>query len=250
VSAGSAGTGRRATVSANSASLVYPGSGASLKERLSSWKVIVPGLIAMFLLGFYLLNAALPHPLLWMPVTFGSANPQTTPPPSSAPAYTATQHLQRIGQLDPAQYQSPQEFNTWAYSACSTASMTEVINSYGHSYRITDILKIEASIHEITPELGLLEEVGIERTGAQFGFKTTWGHNRSLAQIIAAASSGTPVIISFPPALYPGGHILIVRGGTSSYVYLADSSRLNMSIMTHDRFMQLWGGFSAIMTPA
>ena len=56
----------------------------------------------------------------------------------------ASQRLVRISQLDPNQYSSADEYNTWAYSACSAASMTEVFNAFGHHYRITDILKVEA----------------------------------------------------------------------------------------------------------
>jgi hypothetical protein len=222
---------------------------AGVWERLSSWKVAVPGLVALFLLGFSLVNMALPHPLLWTSVFFSSSNSSTTP--VAAPAvYTASQHLQRLGQLDPAQYNSTQQYNTWAYSACSAASMTEVMDAYGRKYRITDVLSVEANIHEITPELGLLEESGIQHTGAQFGFKTTWGHNLSLDQVIAAANHGTPVIVSFPPAKFPGGHILVVRGGNSTTVDLADSSRLDWTQLSRTHFLQLWGGFSAIMTPA
>ena len=65
----------------------------------------------------------------------------------------ASQRLVRISQLDPNQYSSTGEYNTWAYSACSAASMTEVFNAYGHHYRITDILKVEAQLGEITPAL-------------------------------------------------------------------------------------------------
>lgn len=222
----------------------------SLKDRPDLWRIALPGLIAIFLLGFYLLHMVLPYPLLWMPVTFGSASLPSASTSGSAPVYAASQHLSRLSQLDPAQYRSTQEFNLWAYSACSAASMTEVMNAYNHTYKITDVLEIEAAIHEITPDLGLLEEVGIQRTGARFGFTTTWGHNLSLDQVIAAANHGTPVIVSFPPARYPGGHILVVRGGDSAHVYLADSSRLNWTQVTRDRFMQLWAGFSAIMIPA
>jgi hypothetical protein len=229
--------------------VAYPEPWEELKDRLGSWQVAVPGLIAIFLLGFYLLNTVLPYPLLWMPVTFGSANPPAASASGKTPTYAASKHLSRLSQLDPAQYRSTQEYNLWAYSACSAASMTEVINSYSHTYKITDILTVEAAIHEITPDLGLLEEVGIAHTGARFGFKTSWGHNLSLNQVIAAANSGTPVIVSFPPYKYPGGHILVVRGGDSNNVYLADSSRLNWAQISHDRFMQLWAGFSAIMTP-
>jgi len=242
--------GRRVGARMSGASVVYPGSLEDLKGRLVSWKAAVPGLIIFFLLIFYLLNTTLPHALLWTSTSFGSASPPAPAPPVSAPSYTASQHLARLGQLDPAQYQSMQEFNTWAYSACSAAAMTEVINSYGHTYRVTDILQIESGIHEITPELGLLEESGIQHTGTQFHFKTVWGHNFSLNQVIAAANSGTPVVVSFPPAKYAGGHILVVRGGDSNFVDLADSSRLNWTQISHERFMQLWGGFYAIMTPA
>lgn len=244
---------QRVGARASSASLVYPKPDilGDLQERLGSWKVAAPGLIAVALLSLYLLSTVLARPLLWTAVSLGtSPNTQPTSPARGTAPYTASQHLVRLGQLDPAQYASTQEFNTWAYSACSAAAMTEVINSYGHSYHITSILEVESAIHEITPQLGLLEEVGIQHTGAKFGFKTTWGHNLSLDQVIAAANSGTPVIVSFPPAKFPGGHVLVVRGGDSTYVYLADSSRLDWTALSHARFMQLWGGFSAIMTPA
>ena len=36
----------------------------------------------------------------------------------------ASHTLLRISQLDPSQYNSSAEYNTWAYSACSAASMT------------------------------------------------------------------------------------------------------------------------------
>lgn len=205
----------------------------------------------IFLLFFYLLNIALPHPLIASSSFFGSTNLPPTPTASSGePTTNASQRLVRLGQLDPDQYQSMQQYNTWAYSACSAAAMTEVINAYGHSYHITNILTVESNIHEITPELGLLEESGIQHTGEQFGFKTSWGHNLSLDQVIAVANGGTPVIVSFPPAKFPGGHILVVRGGDSNNVDLADSSRLNWTQLSRERFLQLWGGFSAIMKPA
>lgn len=61
---------------------------------------------------------------------------------STFPA-NASQQLTRISQLDPNEYASNAEYNTWAYSACSTASMTEVFDSYGYHYRITDVLSID-----------------------------------------------------------------------------------------------------------
>ena len=216
------------------------------------WTVIIVGLVSLFVLGLYSLNILLPHPVLWSLVTFYAPAPATSISQSqshNSPQYNASQNLIRLGQVDPGQYNSTQEFNLWAYSACSAASMTEVINAYGHHYRVTDILKMEAQLGEITPELGLLEEVGIQRTVAQFGFKTTWGHSLSLDQIIDVANHGRPVIVGFPPDRYAGGHLLVVTGGNSSTVYLADSSLWNRHSLSRAQFLQWWEGFYAIVTP-
>jgi hypothetical protein len=212
------------------------------------WSVIVIGLVSIFILGLYTLNLVLPNHAFFHLVLFPQ-NVTSAPTSSQQPNYNASQNLERISQLDPLQYNSPGEFHSWAYSACSTASMTEVINSYGHRYRITDILKVEAGIGEITPELGLLEDIGIQRTIARFGFKTTWGHNLSLDQIINIANHGRPVIVSFPPDRYAGGHLLVVTGGDGNYVYLADSSLWNRHSLSRARFLNWWEGFYAIVTP-
>jgi hypothetical protein len=162
--------------------------------------------------------------------------------------------IERVNQLDPAQYNSQQDYTTWADSTCSTSSMTFVMNSYGHSYRIADVLKIEAGLHEITPDLGLLEPVGIDRTVARFGFQTSWFHNPTLTDILQAADSGTPVIVGFPPDTWSGGHLLVVRGSYGDnkgvhYVRLADSSKLNMQYMEDDTFLKYWRGFAVIVYP-
>jgi hypothetical protein len=167
-----------------------------------------------------------------------------------APAVNASKALVRISQLDESQYASPEEYNTWAYSACSTASMTEVLNAYGYHYRITDVLKVEARLGEITPQLGLVENVGIANTAAQFGFQTAWGTNWTLDQVIQIANLGRPVIVGWPPQRYDGGHIVVVTGGDSNNVYLADSSLWNRHVLSRAQFLQWWAGFAAVMMPA
>ena len=158
-------------------------------------------------------------------------------------------HLVRLGQLDPGQYASDQEYRTWAYSTCSTAAMTELANYYGDSYRITDILAVEFRIGEITPDSGLLEDSGIAHTMAHVGFKTSWGYAHALDQIVTLAKQGTPVIVAFPPARYPGGHVLVVIGGDDSRVFVADSSVSHVPSFSRTRFLALWAGFAAIVTP-
>ena len=214
------------------------------------WKVIVIGLVSIFVLGLYSLNLLLPHPALFGQAWFLLGNPpasQQNPTPN--PIFRTAPDLVRISQLDPAQYSSSQEFNLWAYSACSSAAMTEVINAYGHHYRVTDILKVEAQLKEITPQLGLLEDIGIQRTVAKFGFKTVWGYNLTLDQVISIANKGTPVIVSWPPARYAGGHLVVVTGGNSNTVNLADSSLWNRRTLSRSQFLNWWAGFYAIVTP-
>ena len=211
------------------------------------WSIITIGLISIFILGLYTFNFVHPHDVLitlpWFNqnISANSLKPQ--------PVNQASQNLLRISQLDPAQYTSSQEYNLWAYSACSSAALTEVINAYGHHYRVTDILKVEAQIGEITPQQGLLEDIGIQRTATQFGFKTTWGHNLSLDQIIAIANNGRPVIVSFPPDRYAGGHLLVVTGGDNNLIHVADSSLWNRHSITRSQFLYWWEGFYAVVTP-
>jgi hypothetical protein len=220
--------------------------------KLPPWTMIAGGLICTFVLFFYLLGTLLPHQPLLGYLSLASSGPAATATAAAdSPVILrgASLSLVRVGQVDPSQYNTQQEFNTWAYSACSAAAMTEVINAYGYEFRVIDILKVESRLHEITPELGLLEDVGIARTVAQFGFKTSWGHNFTLDQVIAVANSGTPVIVSFPPDRYAGGHLLVVKGGSGNYVYLADSSLYDRHSLTRPDFMKWWGGFYAIVTP-
>jgi len=213
------------------------------------WMRLIIGSIAIFLFGLYTLHFLFPHHTNWSLIMFYGSSPSIAQSGQNLPQFNASKSLVRLSQLDPTQYVSNQEFTTWAYSACSTTALTEVLNAYGHHFRVTDVLKIEASISEITPQLGLLNEVGIQHTAAQFGFKTTWGHNLSLDQIITIANQGRPVIVSFPPDRYAGGHLLVVTGGNSSIVKLADSSLWNRQSISRAQFLQWWEGFYAIVTP-
>ncbi len=234
------------------------------RRRDTPWLGITLILLALFLFGVYFLRTALPSPTLFalLPdnsTTTGTSNANNNGSNTSGkqPFTGASKALVRLSQVDPAQYNSMQEFNTWWPSACSAASMTVIINSYGHHYRVTDILKVETSINEITANDGLLEPHGLDKTLAKFNFTTHWLYdpsalpaNPSIDYLVNTANSGTPVIINFPPSRWAGGHILVALGGNKDYVYLADSSRLNMRAMDRKTFLKYWIGFAAVATPA
>ena len=215
------------------------------------WSVVVIGASSIFVLALFLFNMVMPHNpifnLTWL--SNNASQSQPTPSVNQPTLYGASQNLARIGQLDPSQYNSTADYSLWAYSACSTAAMTEVINSYGHHYRIADILKVEASLNEITPSLGLVEDVGVARTLAKFGFNTNWGYSLTYDQVVTTANHGEPVIVSWPPSRYAGGHLVVVIGGNSQTVYLADSSLYDRHSLSRAQFMKWWAGFSAVATP-
>jgi hypothetical protein len=228
-------------------------------EKQTSWLGIIFILLALFAFFCFTLKAFLLNPGL----VFDASWPDTAAAPKNAASTNSTKSaadpfailagaskaLVRVNQLDPAQYASSQQYNDWAYSTCSAASMTEVINSYGYHYRLADILSVEAGLHEITPDLGLLEPTGIDKTLAKFGFKTIHEDGQPLDKIMQIANQGRPVIVDFPPSRWEGGHILVMRGGTSQNVYLADSSRLNMQIMARPTFLKYWGGMAVVAIP-
>jgi Peptidase C39 family len=252
----------RANYRSNVIGLMNLGRGFRFRvEGKAPWLGLTLVLIALFCLGLFLLRSLLPDSTMVVGASWPDVAVSASPPAGSTVAKNdsaanpfsklsgASGALLRVSQLDPVQYSSQQDYSTWAYSACSTAAMTEVINSYKHNYRIADILKVEAGIHEITPDLGLLEPIGIDRTVSQFGFQTYWLNNPSLDDLLKVANQGHPVIVGFPPARWSGGHLLVVRGGDSKYVYLADSSRLNMQSMARDTFMKYWAGFAVVAMP-
>jgi hypothetical protein len=227
-------------------------------QKPSSWLGILLILMALSGFGLFSLKALSINPGLvintWLsdvPATATSVA-QQKPVPTADPLIGvsgASKALVRLYQIDRNQYASQAEFDTWAYSACSAASMTEVINSYGNHYRITDILKVEVERNAISAALGLLDPKGIDRTVDAFGFKTIWLDKPSLDAVIKVANDGRPVIVNWPPHLWAGGHLLVLRGGNDQNVFLADSSGYNYTTMSRARFMQLWVGFAAVVVP-
>ncbi len=231
------------------------------RRKDTPWLGITLVLVALFLFGVFFLRSVLPNSTLFSmlpdnPITSTSNTQGNNSKPNLVAFTGASKALVRISQLDPAQYNSVLEYNTWWPSACSAASMTEVINSYGHNYRVTDILKAETGVGEITPDAGLLAPHGLDKTLAKFNFTTHWLYNPSalpanpsVDSLIALANNGNPVIINFPPSRWAGGHLLVALGGNKDYVYLADSSRLNMRAMDRKTFLKYWVGFAVVATP-
>ena len=163
---------------------------------------------------------------------------------------TASQRVVRVNSGAANQYATAYEHNVWEYSSCSGIAMETVMNAYGRHLIASDVLQVELNLGVWDVHLGLLREEGIAMTASYFGFNASLSHARTLQDIIAIANKGEPVIVSVRDAYYfPGGHIMVVRGGDSQYVYLADSSPANFPRMSYSMFLGMWNGFSAILTP-
>lgn len=181
---------------------------------------------------------------------------------SNAISQTASPHsnlstartVQRISQLDGSQYGPPPlDVGTWWEAACSAAAITEVLDAWGDTYHIRDILAEEVQLGVITPRLGLLETAGITRTAQHFGFTATILRDGSLSAVIERANQGHPIIVNIPAnraaTLYPGGHFLVVEGGTGQMVYTADSSRLNLHVWNRTTFQRYYAGLAIDLAP-
>jgi hypothetical protein len=163
---------------------------------------------------------------------------------------TASQRLVRIDSADRSQYFNDYQWRVWSYTSCSGISMEMVMNAYGRHFIAADLLQVELNLGVWSVYSGLLQENGIALTAAHFGFNASLSHARTLNDVINISNKGYPVIVSVRDSFYyPGGHLFVIRGGDSSYVYIADSSPANFQRMTHAMFLGMWQGFSAVLTP-
>ncbi len=170
----------------------------------------------------------------------------------SAPALstTASARLVRIDSAVRSQYYTDYQWQAWSYSSCSGIAMAMVMNAYGRNLIAADVLQQEQKLGVWDVNLGLLREEGIAMTASYYGFNTSANHARTLQDLINVSNKGAPVIVGVRDNYYfSGGHIFVVRGGDSQYVYIADSSRANFQRMSYSMFLSMWQGFSAVLTP-
>lgn len=160
-------------------------------------------------------------------------------------SFTASQRIVRVNSADRSQYSNDYQWQVWSYSSCSGISLEEVMNAYGRHYIASDILQVELNMGDWSVYSGLMGgEPSMAKIASHFGFKASPNPPRTLQALIATANKGYPVIVGEP------GHIFVVRGGDSNYVYAVDSSPANLTTLTHAQFSALWNGFSVLITPA
>jgi hypothetical protein len=148
-------------------------------------------------------------------------------------------------QADRAQYNNDNpEWQLWSYSACSGCAMAALLDAYGatkngNALNCGDVLEVEYQLGVYDPgtsptqNQGLLPpgQLNMARTAAQFGFAADYSKNLSLDELIKLANSGTPSIVGFPT------HVMILKGGDSNTIFLADSGGLHLTVVTRNQFL-------------
>ncbi len=158
--------------------------------------------------------------------------------------FTASVRLVRIDSAVRNQYYSDYQWRVWSYASCSGISMEEVMNAYGRHYIAADVLQVEQNLGVWDTYNGLLGgEPALAKAANYFGFKASPNPPRTLKDLINVVNKGFPVIVGMP------GHIFVVRGGDSNYVYVADSSPANRTVLSYQDFTSIWNGFSVLITP-
>jgi hypothetical protein len=158
--------------------------------------------------------------------------------------FSASARIERVDSAAADQYSTLFQYQVWSYSSCSGISLEEVMNSYGRHYIASDVLQVEQNLGVWDTYDGLVGgEPSMTKAAAYFGFQTSPKPPRTLKDLIATANMGYPVIVGSP------GHILVVKGGDSNYVYLVDSAPADRTALTHAEFMAFWDGFSVLLLP-
>jgi hypothetical protein len=158
---------------------------------------------------------------------------------------TASSRIIRVDSAERRQYYSDYQYQVWSWSSCSGISMEEVMDAYGRHLIAADVLQEELNLGVWDTYNGLTGgEAGIAKTASYFGFRAVSNPPRTVADLIAVANKGFPVIVGVP------GHILVVRGGDSNNVFLVDSAPADRTIMSRAQFAGWWDNFSVELLPS
>jgi len=185
--------------------------------------------------------------------------------PLSFPVKKMSSEVTAFSQADKTHYNNENpEWSIWSYSACSGCAMAALMDAYGatlHGRPLNcgDVLEVEnrLSVYNPVNEWGLIRGAPDElaETAARFGFTGYYTQKLSLDDLITLANEGVPSVVRIPT------HVMVLTGGDSQNVFLADSGGLHLSKVTRSQFLhglpgsrlyagQSWmDGWYIILTP-
>ncbi|MBN9387135.1 MAG: C39 family peptidase [Chloroflexi bacterium] len=153
------------------------------------------------------------------PVFLPTATPEASAPSPAATAAPASSKpvFPAVWQRDKTQYINDGEWQTWAPSACSAASLASVLIGYGHPVRITDVLYQFRQLGAIKSSVGLYKYDVFSTVASQYGLKVIYSEDKDLdahfARVLDFLKQGYPVILNVrDPVYFPDGHFIVATG--------------------------------------
>jgi hypothetical protein len=214
----------------------------------------VLGVIVLCLIGFVigvtLVAYAQSHQILLISTASPKRDVQATTVPTIRTTTTLVGAVPHINQTDVSQYADTAELKTWSAVSCSTASLTALFDSYGYTYRITDVLKIQRGQNAISSAGALNGFQGISDTAKYFGFKAEnlKGNWNAVEQ---ALQNKTPILAGVTNAQkWPFGHYLVLTGTRNGRVQIMDPwPATNLQDLSIADFKGYWDGTAVRIEP-
>lgn len=154
-------------------------------------------------------------------------------------------------------YDSQAQFNQWAGAACSAASLAEILTSYGLPHMTIGRMIRELG-SDISPNWGLLTYNAFNKVVARYGLRAdVYLSNNPLTyrqMLYLTNTLGIPVVVNMRATTgyyhyLSGGHILVMTGGDSKTIRLADSSLYYMKSLPLGTYNQMARPRNVVIVP-
>lgn len=154
-------------------------------------------------------------------------------------------------------YDSKAQFDLWAGSACSAATLAEILTAYGLPHMTIGRMIREFGA-DISPQWGLLTYDAFNKVASRYGLRAdVYLSNNPLTykqMLYLTNTLGIPVVVNMRATTgyyhyLSGGHILVMTGGDSSRIRLVDSSLYYMKSLPLSTYNQMARPRNVVIVP-
>lgn len=154
-------------------------------------------------------------------------------------------------------YDSKAQFDLWAGSACSAATLAEILTAYGLPHMTIGRMIREFGA-DISPQWGLLTYDAFNKVASRYGLRAdVYLSNNPLSykqMLYLTNTLGIPVVVNMRATTgyyhyLSGGHILVMTGGDNSRIRLVDSSLYYMKSLPLSTYNQMARPRNVVIVP-
>jgi len=137
------------------------------------------------------------------------------------PSTGTTLTFPAIWQRDKNQFGSEADWKEWSASACSVAAVTSVLNGFGKTVKMSDVLSLMRDQNAISATSGLYNYSVFSTIAAKYGLRAVYSESKDLDShfnsIMTALQKGNPVIVNVQdPTFFPNGHFIVAVRANSA----------------------------------